>query len=98
MKFKNKWLKEIIDECDGDDNPLEYVEDTGWIGDGGKYEYKEIIFKFENKYYLISESRSGSYYSDYYYESEDWDNNSEQNCDEVEKVAVTKYEWKPVKK
>ena len=37
MKFKNKWLKEIIDDDVCNDNPLEYVESTGWVGDGGKY-------------------------------------------------------------
>lgn len=97
MKFKNKWLKEILDGDESVDNPLKYVEDTGWIGDGGKYEYREIIFMFEGKNYLVSESRSGSYYSDYYYETEDWSDDGEQECDEVEKVPVTKYEWHPVK-
>lgn len=63
------------------------------LKDGGKYEYKETIFEFGGKNYLVSESRSGSYYSDYYYESEDWSDDSEQICDEVEKVAITKYEW-----
>jgi DNA repair protein SbcC/Rad50 len=97
MKFNNKWLKEIVDEAWSEENPLEYVEDTGWVGDGGKYEYKETIFKFESKYYLISESRSGSYYSDYYYETEDWSDDGEQDCNEVKKVVVEKYEWVPVK-
>lgn len=93
MKFNNKWLKEIIDEEENADNPLKHVEDTGWFEDGGKYEYRDTVFKFDGKHYLVSESRSGSYYSDYYYESEDWSDDGEQDCAEVEMVAVTKHEW-----
>lgn len=97
MKFKNKWLKEIIGEDSSKDNPLEYVEDTGWVGDGGKYETKETVFKHNGKHYAIYESRSGSYYSDYWYDSDDWSDDGEQDCAEVEKVAITKYEWHSVK-
>ena len=97
MKFKNKWLKEIIGEDWSKGNPLEYVESTGWVGDGGKYENRETVFKYEGKYYVVYDYRSGSYYSFYYYDSEDWNDEGEQDCKEVEKVAITKYEWHPVK-
>ena len=91
MKFSGKELKAYINE---DDSILKYVDETEWI-DEGKYSYKNYIFEFEGKNYLISDSRSGSYFSDYSYGSEYWD--KEQECQEVQKVTVTKYEWKPVK-
>lgn len=45
-----------------------FVEEGDWIDDG-KYSYREDVFFFpdHNVYINVSRSRSGSYYSDYYY-------------------------------
>lgn len=96
MKFKNKWLKEFLNEDQSDDNPLEFVDQNDWEG-SGKYQTKEVIFKYEGKFYMICDSRTGSYYSDYCYDSEDWENDDEQECKEVEKIEVIMYEWRNVK-
>ena len=69
------------------------VEDAGeWIDDG-KYDNKEIVFKYENKFYSLWISRTGSYYTEYYLSIEDEDTFK---CWEVESVEVTKKEWKAV--
>ena len=49
----------------------EIVEEGEWIS-GGKWEHKETIFKDTEtgQCYKICVSRSGSYYSDYYYEDD----------------------------
>ena len=65
------------------------VENGEWIDDG-KWQHKSIIFQFNDKYYKLIRSRSGSYFSDWYYDSED---QKEFECDEVEKVEVKTYKW-----
>lgn len=97
MKFKNRYLKELFSEDMSDENPLEFIEDGGWRGNGGKYENRELIFKFEEKFYSVCDSRSGSYFTSYYHESDDWRNDGEQDCNEVEKTVVTTYKWTAVK-
>lgn len=44
----------------------EIIEEDDWIAEG-KYQYQELVFKIEGSYYAISQSRSGSPFSDYYY-------------------------------
>lgn len=46
---------------------VEIIEPDEWI-DVGKYSYKDTIVKYQDTYYMISERRSGSYFTDYYYE------------------------------
>lgn len=71
-------------------NGLELVEDTGWYS-GGKYEQREWIFKFEDHYYEVCDSREGSYHTDYYTYSCDFP--EEVECDEVFPKEVTKIVW-----
>lgn len=92
MKFSPKDLIELIhgDEPDG----FELVDDGDWILDH-KYEIKELVFRYEGKTYLLSSYRSGSYYSDYYYEYEDWSGPVEvPECRPVQKTITT---WEIVK-
>lgn len=91
MKFNSEWLKALVQ---GDESPLEPVEESEWE-DGGKYQHKEYIFKYEGKFYTIDDCRSGSYYSDYYYESGDWEGEIE--CPEVEQVEKIVKEWQVIK-
>ena len=77
-------LSEIISENDMDDDKegeynddgIKYitVEEGDWV-DEGKYSYCEWTFFFPelNVYVSCSQSRSGSYYSDYYYDDPDFD-------------------------
>jgi hypothetical protein len=55
-------------ECMIDGLELEYdeVEDEGW-DDDGKYSFNYVIYKIEGKYYGFCQTRSGSYFTDYYY-------------------------------
>jgi len=94
MKFKSETIKEFILENESSDE-LEYVECSSWV-DEGKWSYQDYIFKHDGKFYEVNLQRSGSYYSDYYYSSEDW--GDEVECPEVERVEVTNHIWKPVKK
>lgn len=87
-----RWLQ----ECNGDvdylpeDIPLIEEKKGEWISDG-KYDYLEdcIIKDTEtNKFYKISMSRAGSYYSDYEYSFEGFT--------EVVQKEVTHIAWVPV--
>jgi hypothetical protein len=62
------------------------VYDSGWEDDG-KYSYSRLVFQdIETElYYSLELSRTGSYYTDYYYCWEDW-------SDEVELTEVFKKE------
>lgn len=78
---------------DGDSKVLELIDGPDWE-DNGKYSNAYYVFKFEDKYYGISDSRTGSYYTDYYYHSEDW--SPEEECEEVKKIEKITHEWFPV--
>ena len=95
MKFNSSILKEsILEECSYEEEGIEFVESSGWRDDG-KYSHNEYIFKFQDKYYLVLNSKTGSYYSEYYYNSEDW--SEEIECPEVEKKEKITHEWVVVK-
>jgi hypothetical protein len=49
-----------------DNEKLEVIEEGGWIVDY-KWQYCTIIVKYEGKYYEITQSRSGSPFTDYEY-------------------------------
>lgn len=71
---------------------LEFEEETEWIDDG-KYQYCDYIYrdKISNKYFSIGISRSGSYFSDYYYS---WEDESTFEFIEVSKKNVIKGVWR----
>lgn len=56
-------LREIWDEEEYD----KLVEDGDWI-DEGKRSYRSSVMQIGEKYYDVQECRSGSYFTDYYYE------------------------------
>jgi hypothetical protein len=89
-KFKSEDIKEVTDS--GEVEGLTLIEDGEWVSEG-KYDYRESIIRDDNtgKFYNVGEGRSGSYFTDYYYDSEDWPEELELN--EVAKVEVKKYEW-----
>lgn len=65
-EFKTELYELFQDEA----KSVEIVEDGDWIDDG-KYSFKDTIVKYQDTYYQISESRSGSYFTDYYYNDPD---------------------------
>lgn len=96
MKFKTSDIREVRWFDIGIDygNGIKLVESGDWIQDG-KYQYRDDIFEFQGKYYMLSEGRSGSPFTDWYYDSEDW--GEEVDCPEVEKVEVKTHRWKIIK-
>jgi|WetSurMetagenome_2_1015567.scaffolds.fasta_scaffold133261_1 hypothetical protein len=98
MKFKTNIIKEsIMYKCDSEDengHKIKFIEESGWI-DEGKYSYNSWIFQYQDKYYIVYDSRSGSYFSDYCNDSDDWGEYIE--CDEVEKKEKITHEWVAVK-
>lgn len=89
MKFPKDTMKAIIfgDSPDG----FECVEEGDWISEG-KYECAEYIFLApDEKHYAISCGRTGSYFTDWDYDCEYWDEEVEVN--EVELKEVVKMEW-----
>ena len=91
ITLKASLVKDIIRE----DAPEEYglVDKTPWRQDG-KYQSCQIIFEFNKKYYVIDLTRSGSPFTDWYYSYEDWEDNEDIICPEVEEVQITKTIWR----
>ena len=75
------WLEDVGCEFDGERYGTEALLESDW-DDGGKYQYKEeygLLCKLDNDYTVIEKydvciindiTRSGSYFSEYYYETE----------------------------
>lgn len=91
MKFKKEWLIGLIDE---DETPLVMIEEGNWQDDG-KYSSIEYIFEYNGKFYSIDNYKTGSYYTDYTFGHESWEDEIE--CEEVEKVEVITYKWRTKK-
>ncbi|MNT54882.1 hypothetical protein D3C72_1920750 [compost metagenome] len=72
---------------------LRVVEVGDWISEG-KYESCDVIFTDGERFYRATASRSGSYFSDYTYNSE-WDD-GDAHVVEVRKVAKTIEVWEAV--
>lgn len=89
--FKVEELEEILSEIPEGKTyeGITMIKEGEWIG-GGKYEDKEIIFKFKDKVYSWNKSRSGSYFSDYEYMNDDY-------VTEVEPKEKIIIEYVPIK-
>lgn len=92
MKFKKEDLLSITEE----EYPEGFmpVEAGEWVQDY-KNQLKETIFGFQGKFYALSECRSGSPFTDWYYDSEYWPD--ELDVPEVEAVEIIKTQWREVK-
>lgn len=90
MKVNKEILTEIChdDVCD---EAYEVIEDGDWIDDG-KVSFKDVVFKFEDKFYSYAFSRSGSYHTDYYYDVEDLPDEGD-DVIEVEQQEVVVKKW-----
>ena len=67
---------------------FEIVEEGGFVSEG-KYEVSETIIKYKEKLFCVLLSRSGSYFTDYYY--------SEPTVYEVVPKQITKTIYEAVK-
>ena len=92
MKFKKEDLLSITE----DEYPEGFtaVEESNWVQDG-KNQRQEIIFKFGGKFYSLNDSRTGSYHTDWYYDSEYWPD--ELDLWEVVPVEITTRRWEAIK-
>jgi len=82
-------VRKMFDEDDID--AFDEVVDSGdWIDDG-KYSFREDVVKYDGKFYKISQSRSGSYYTDY-----DYMDPEIEEVEKREKTVVQTY-WVTVK-
>jgi len=75
----------------GDLEGFEIVEEGSWIADG-KWDHKDVISKHleSGKFYLQTNSRSGSEFTDY-------EREFGTELTEVEKKQIVTYEWRAVK-
>lgn len=89
MKFSKEDMVAITE--DDYSEAYEVIEEGEWTQDN-KYQHREIIFKYQGKYYSLTESRSGSPFTDWYYDSDDWDDEVE--APEVVPVQVKSTVWK----
>jgi hypothetical protein len=73
---------------------LKLHKEFDWVEEG-KYSTCAYILKdtTTGKFYWAYDSRSGSYFSDYYYDSEDWDKEGTMDLQEAEEREVTKVRW-----
>lgn len=83
---------DVQDIYRGDSEKYSEVQHTDWC-DEGKYGTKDIIFTDGEKNYRVTISRSGSYYTDYYYDFED---TQDFKCLEVVRATKTIEYWKEV--
>ena len=81
--------EEILELYDDRSKLITIIEDGDWVAEH-KYQYRDVIIQFEDKYYSINESRSGSPFSDYEY-----DEPTICEVTPVEKTIVVKT-WVPV--
>lgn len=76
-------------ETDG----LELIDDGEWA-DEGKCSYNTKIFKYQDKFYAMDHGRSGSPFTDYFYDVQE--DMHDGKCQEVEQTTVTVTVWKAV--
>lgn len=67
MQIKGELADIIFEGYEDGDDEIKIINKGDWIDDG-KYSYKETVVEYQNKFYVIQESRSGSYFTDYHYE------------------------------
>lgn len=88
MKFNSEDVKELL--SDGEVPGLKLIKEGDWISEG-KYQTQTCIFECGGKYYRVWDSRSGSAYTSWYYDSDDW--GTWIDCEEVKSVEVTVTKW-----
>jgi hypothetical protein len=97
MNIKKEYAKQLLDEdaYDDEDNLIyKYIEASEWE-QNGKYQFIDVVFQdpSDGKYYSFSTGRSGSPFTDWYYELDDV---SEVECVEVKQVEKVIKTWESV--
>lgn len=83
------FLKHFLDN-DEEPEDAECVEEGEWVSEH-KYQMRDDVWKWKDKFFMISQSRSGSYHTDYYYDDPE--------CCEVKpvEVVIKKINWVAIK-
>lgn len=81
--------QETKEACWGDSEKYELIDEGEWLQDG-KYQRCSFILGYEGKCYSLSTHRSGSPFTDWYYE---WEDASEFTAYEVEQKEITITKW-----
>lgn len=74
------------------ESDLKIIHESEWEQDH-KSQYKLIVFEKDEKFYSVTAGRSGSPFSDWYY---DWEHQSTFECAEVHEVEITTKVWRVV--
>jgi len=93
VKLTQEELNDIVFEDGGEF--FEIIEKSEWE-DNGKWQHQDIIFKWkaDGKIYSLAHGRSGSYYTDWYWEVQEGDHDGMvTEVRQVEKVVKT---WEAV--
>jgi hypothetical protein len=69
------------------------IEEGEW-DDDGKYQYREIIFEHEGKFWALYDQRSGSHFTDWYHSIREGDHDG--IVYEVRRVTKTVHVWETV--
>ena len=96
MKIKVSDAVLMLDGCDTDDLKITVIDEGDWYKSSPKSESKDIVFQYEDRYYMLSDERSGSYFTDYYCTHTDWPLNGDIECPEVQKVQKIIESWEHV--
>lgn len=93
MKFKTRLIKEhVLDPACATANEFcTIVKVYPWVTDA-KCETLSIIFKHNDRFFKVSDRRTGSHFTSFQYESRDWDDEIE--CEEYEEIEMVKRIWR----
>ena len=95
ITVENNWeFQEVIDGGKVDSYDFEFVEESPWVAEH-KYETREVIIRrvSDNTFWKYVDARSGSYFTEYHYESSGV---RELEIYQVEAVEVTTKKWEYV--
>lgn len=84
-------ILEIYDEVGTDADEFKLQEESGW-SDEGKYSYYDCVVEYKERFFKITQSRSGSYFTDYHYD----DPEITEVTRREERVVITRVHWDAV--
>jgi hypothetical protein len=86
-------LNQLAKDYWNDELECEVIEEGDWVNDFEDYYFRIDIIKYQDKYYRISMKRTGSYYTEYFFNEDSF---VAEEVTKVEKV-VTVTSWERVK-
>ena len=94
MRLTQDQMKLIMDLNKGEEEDgFQVIVEGEWVSEG-KYDFREIIFRHQEKFWSLGVSRSGSYHTEYEYDVYAGHHSGE--VTEVVPVEKTIIEWRTV--